>query len=229
MLRVTNGEALARQTGLLDTRGRPANDLAPHLLTGAADNAEATWRGAFLARGSLTGPGHCSALKITCPGPRAALALVCAADLLGVHASARQLRGGDHAVVRNNDAINTLLTRMGAHDTRLAFEQRRMQHKDTGQVVVANRLASLHRANQRRSAAATPAVIARIEHALQLLGDIVPDHLASAAKLRLKHPRASLEELGRLADPPMTKDTVAGRIRRLLVMADRKAAHDVIA
>ena len=31
------------------------------------------------------------------------------------------------------------------------------------------------------------------------------------------------EQLGRLADPPMTKDAVAGRIRRLLSMADRKA------
>ena len=36
--------------------------------------------------------------------------------------------------------------------------------------------------------------------------------------------RAEFEaELGRLADPPMTKDAVAGRIRRLLSMADRKA------
>jgi hypothetical protein len=32
-----------------------------------------------------------------------------------------------------------------------------------------------------------------------------------------------LEELGQLADPPMTKDAVAGRIRRLLAMADKKA------
>ncbi|MBB1020445.1 DNA-binding protein WhiA, partial [Dietzia sp. E1] len=31
--------------------------------------------------------------------------------------------------------------------------------------------------------------------------------------------------LGQLADPPMTKDAVAGRIRRLLSMADRKAAE----
>ena len=35
---------------------------------------------------------------------------------------------------------------------------------------------------------------------------------------------ASLEELGALADPPMTKDAVAGRIRRLLAMADKRAA-----
>ena len=35
---------------------------------------------------------------------------------------------------------------------------------------------------------------------------------------------ASLDELGRLAEPPMTKDAVAGRIRRLLATADRRAA-----
>ena len=34
---------------------------------------------------------------------------------------------------------------------------------------------------------------------------------------------ASLEELGQLADPQMTKDAVAGRIRRLLAMADKRA------
>ena len=36
--------------------------------------------------------------------------------------------------------------------------------------------------------------------------------------------QASLEELGALAQPPMTKDAVAGRIRRLLAMADKRAA-----
>ena len=49
-----------------------------------------------------------------------------------------------------------------------------------------------------------------------------------AGKLRVEHRQASLEELGRLADPPMTKDAVAGRIRRLLSMADRKAKQDGI-
>ena len=34
----------------------------------------------------------------------------------------------------------------------------------------------------------------------------------------------SLEELGQLADPPLTKDAIAGRIRRLLAMADKRAA-----
>jgi DNA-binding transcriptional regulator WhiA len=39
----------------------------------------------------------------------------------------------------------------------------------------------------------------------------------------LEHAQASLEELGSLADPAMTKDAVAGRIRRLLAMADKRA------
>jgi DNA-binding transcriptional regulator WhiA len=47
--------------------------------------------------------------------------------------------------------------------------------------------------------------------------------LREAGELRLAHKQASLEELGQLADPPLTKDAVAGRIRRLLATADKKA------
>ena len=64
---------------------------------------------------------------------------------------------------------------------------------------------------------------ARVERALEILGDDVPDHLKEAGRLRVEHKQASLEELGALADPPMTKDAIAGRIRRLLAMADKKA------
>ena len=47
----------------------------------------------------------------------------------------------------------------------------------------------------------------------------------SGRRLRLEHKQASLEELGTRSDPPMTKDAVAGRIRRLLAMADKRAAE----
>jgi DNA-binding transcriptional regulator WhiA len=47
--------------------------------------------------------------------------------------------------------------------------------------------------------------------------------LKYAGELRLQHKAASLDELGHLASPPMTKDAVAGRIRRLLAMADKLA------
>ena len=74
----------------------------------------------------------------------------------------------------------------------------------------ANRLANFDDANLRRSARAAVAAAARVERALDILGEDVPDHLAAAGSLRIEHRQASLEELGQLADPPMTKDAVAG-------------------
>ncbi|MBA0046841.1 DNA-binding protein WhiA [Mycobacterium sp. NPDC050853] len=215
-----DGESLARQTGLLDLRGRPVRGLPAQVVGGSVADAEAAWRGAFLAHGSLTEPGRSSALEVSCPGPEAALALVGAARRLGVSAKAREVRGSDRVVVRDGEAIGALLTRMGAQDTRLTWEERRMRREVRA---TANRLANFDDANLRRSARAAVAAAARVERALEILGDTVPDHLSAAGKLRVEHRQASLEELGRLADPVMTKDAVAGRIRRLLSMADRKA------
>ena len=220
-----DGEALARQTGLLDGRGRPVRGLPPQVVSGAPCDAEAAWRGAFLAHGSLTEPGRSSALEITCPGPEAALALVGAARRLAISAKAREVRGIDRVVVRDGDAIGALLTRLGAHDSVLAWEERRMRREVRA---TANRLANFDDANMRRSARAAVAAGARVQRALEILGEDIPDHLRVAGELRLAHKQASLEELGTLADPPMTKDAVAGRIRRLLAMADKRAADQGI-
>ena len=217
---VRAGEALARQTGLLDGRGRPVRGLPPQVVSGAGCDSVAAWRGAFLAHGSLTEPGRSSALEVTCPGPEAALALVGAARRLGIPAKARDVRGVDRVVIRDGDAIGALLTRLGAHESLLAWEERRMRREVRAS---ANRLANFDDANLRRSARAAVAAGARVERALEILGDEVPDHLRQAGELRLEHKQASLEELGALHQPPLTKDAIAGRIRRLLAMADRRA------
>ncbi len=65
---VKDGEALARQTGLVDANGRPVRGLPPQVVSAAICDAEAAWRGAFIAHGSLTEPGRSSSLEITCPG-----------------------------------------------------------------------------------------------------------------------------------------------------------------
>jgi DNA-binding protein WhiA len=218
---VQDGEALARQTGLIDTRGRPVRGLPPRVVSGAVCDAEGAWRGAFLAHGSLTEPGRSSAMEVTCPGPEAALALVGAARRMGIQAKAREVRGVDRVVLRDGDAIGAMLTRLGAHDAVMAWEERRMRREVRA---TANRLANFDDANLRRSARAAVAAGARVERALEILGEDVPDHLREAGTLRVEHKQASLEELGQLAQPPMTKDAVAGRIRRLLAMADKRAS-----
>ncbi|HEX6341515.1 DNA-binding protein WhiA [Umezawaea sp.] len=217
---VKDGEGLARQTGLLDPRGRPVRGLPAPVVSGGVCDAEAAWRGAFLAHGSLTEPGRSSSLEITCPGPEAALALVGAARRMGIASKSREVRGAERVVIRDGDAIGAMLTRLGAHDSVLAWEERRMRREVRA---TANRLANFDDANLRRSARAAVAAAARVQRALEILGAEAPDHLAAAGALRLAHRQASLEELGQLSEPQMTKDAVAGRIRRLLAMADKRA------
>ncbi|MGH3424648.1 MAG: DNA-binding protein WhiA [Nocardioidaceae bacterium] len=218
---VKDGEALARQTGLIDNRGRPVRGLPPQVVSGASCDSVGAWRGAFLAHGSLTEPGRSSALEITCPGPEAALALVGAARRLGIASKAREVRGVDRVVIRDGEAIGALLTRLGAHESLLAWEERRMRREVRA---TANRLANFDDANLRRSARAAVAAGARVERALEILADEVPDHLRLAGRLRVENKQASLEELGQLHEPALTKDAIAGRIRRLLAMADKRAS-----
>ncbi|WP_168915774.1 DNA-binding protein WhiA [Microcella flavibacter] len=217
---VDGGETLARQTGLLDARRRPVRGLPNRLTTGSREELAAVWRGAFLAHGSLTDPGRSAALEITCPGNESAMALVGAAGRLGIPAKAREVRGVHRVVIRDGEKISQMLRLMGATDTVGEWEEMRQRREVRA---TANRLVNFDDANLRRSAQAAVAACARVERALEILGDEVPEHLQYAGRLRLAHRDASLDELGHHADPPMTKDAVAGRIRRLLAMADKRA------
>ena len=218
---VKDGEALARQTGLLDGRGRPVRGLPPQVVSGStvrrrgrlarrvpgprlADRARPVLR----ARDHLPGPGGGAGPGRRGPAARAS------------RPRPARCAASTGSSIRDGDAIGALLTRLGAHDSVLAWEERRMRREVRA---TANRLANFDDANLRRSARAAVAAGARVERALEILGDDVPDHLAAAGRLRLEHKQASLEELGALADPPMTKDAIAGRIRRLLAMADKRA------
>lgn len=217
---VKDGELLARQTGLVDGRGRPIRGLPPAVVSGATCDAEAAWRGAFLAHGSLTEPGRSSSLEITCPGSEAALALVGAARRLGIPAKAREVRGVDRVVIRDGDAIGALLTRLGAHESVLAWEERRMRREVRA---TANRLANFDDANLRRSARAAVAAGARVQRAgdPRRGGARAPGRRGAAADAaqaglaggagRAGRPAAD-EGRGRRPDPPAAGD---GRQARL--------------
>ena len=103
----------------------------------------------------------------------------------------------------------------------MAWEERRMRREVRA---TANRLANFDDANLRRSARAAVAA-GRPRRAgpgdPRRRGPRPPE--AWPARLRLEHKQASLEELGQLHDPVLTKDAIAGRIRRLLAMADKRA------
>lgn len=225
LVRVLDGETLARQTGLLDARRRPVRGLPNRLTTGSQEELAAVWRGAFLASGSLTDPGRSAAIEVICPGNEAAMALVGAASRLKISAKAREVRGVHRVVIRDGEAISAMLVLMGATATVVSWEELRQRREVRA---TANRLVNFDDANLRRSAQAAVAACARVERAMEILGESVPDHLRYAGELRLRFRDASLDELGHHSDPPMTKDAVAGRIRRLLAMADKAAIEQGI-
>jgi DNA-binding protein WhiA len=210
----SNADRLARQVGLLDQRGQPVRGMPAHLIAGSDAVIESGWRGAFLARGALIEDGRTAALSVTCPGIEAALALVGTARRLGVRARTNEVRGQHRVVVRDTVDIGELLARMGAPKTRQTWEHHGRQNPRRR---TPPRLAD---ANQRRLENAAAATVAHVERALDILGDTVPAHLAQAGRLRIEHPLLSLEQLARLTDPPLSKDAMAGRLRRLIALAD---------
>lgn len=74
----------------------------------------------------------------------------------------------------------------------------------------------LRQYNARRIQGAAQA--ARVEVALAKLGSQVSPVLAEAARLRISHPEDSMSELAARAG--VSKDTIAGRLRRLLAAAN---------
>ncbi|MDQ2850470.1 MAG: DNA-binding protein WhiA [Actinomycetota bacterium] len=217
----SDDQTLARQAGLIDAQGRLVRGLSPRVVHGPVCDAEAAWRGAFLARGSLSEPGRSASMRLTCPGPEAALAMVGAARRMGIAATTREVRGAHRVIIRDGEAIAAMLTRLGAYDTAVAWQHDRMRRQAQA---TARALPSFGDANLERSVRAAVAAGARVERALVILGEQAPDHLAQAGLLRIKHPHVSLEQLGQLARPPLSKDTISGRIRRLVAMADQVAA-----
>lgn len=217
---VKSADALARMTGLIDSRGHPLRGLPQEIVGGNPDIAASAWRGAFMARGSLLAPGRSGAMEVTAPGPETALALAGLGRRLGANTRTRQVRGTDRVTVKDAEAIGVLLQAMTVPKTYEVWREQRKRREARGS---ANRLANFDDANLRRSARAAVAAAARVERAFEILGEDMPAHLKQAGEMRLLHRQASLEELGQKANPPLTKDAIAGRIRRLLALADKVA------
>ncbi len=214
-------DLLIRQTGLYYPTGKPVRGIHSRFISDSSEVAAAVWRGALLAHGSLTDPGRSSSLEVTCPSNEAASSLVGLAKRMGVNgAKSREVRGVHRVVIREGEDISQLLRLIGATTIQEKWDGLRAKREVRS---TANRLANFDDANLRRSAQAAVAAGARVARALEILGPEIPAHLKYAGELRLQHKQASLDELGHLATPPMTKDAVAGRIRRLLAMADKLA------
>ncbi len=216
------GERIARRLGLLDTYGRPVRGLPPSIVGGSKADAAAAWRGAFLARGTLMEPGRNASLEVVCPSLESAYGLGGLARRMDIAYRARESRGAHRVDIREGDGIAEMLARMGANDSVIRWEELRVEREVHGS---ANRLANFDDANMRRSADAAVVAVIRVKRAFEILQDQIPDNLREAGEFRMRYPEDSLNLLGERLNPPATKDAVAGRLRRLNTMADKRASE----
>lgn len=219
-----NAASLALQSGLIDRNRQVVRGLPSMIVSGIIPQIKAIWRGAFLARGFISEPGVRGYMEVVCPTREAAVALQGAARRLGITtAEIRELQTSHRVTIRDVDSIERLLTLMGATTCAREWTGKRVDNTMQSKT---SRLANFDDANMRRSAKAASEACDRVRHAFDILGEDIPDNLKAAGMLRLEHEHASLAQLGALAKPQITKDAVAGRIRRLLQLADKYERSD---
>lgn len=177
-------------------------------------------RGAFIAAGSVSGPGTPAHMEIY-SGNHAFLGTVqrCAEDL-GLKLNITPRHRHPAAYSKNLKTIGDFLVTTGAHRAALEFEERSIMSRVRE---AANRRANCDQANVARSTQAAAKQIQAIrELQKQGIWDNLNSALSEIAELRLRHPSATIIELGHRASPPLSKSAVNHRLRRLVELAENK-------
>ena len=208
-------EEALRDLGLLEAAGLGAA-ISPALVERDCC-AGAYLRGVFLAAGYIADPRGDFHFELACQNEQLAEAVKA---LMGAHGiAARSTRRYNMHVVylKGAESIIAFLAFVGAHKSALDMENARVitsVRNDT------NRRVNAEIANQQKAVAASVAQIARIRRLVDTRGiDGIPESLREVAALRLRHPDASIKELGEYADPPLSKNAVYHRLLRIQKLA----------
>ena len=119
--------------------------------------------------------------------------------------------------LKGQSEITDMLSIFGAQSARFAMEDAYIRKELRNN---ANRAVNCDSANVQRAVTAASRQTEAIERVLAAKGrESLPPALRETAALRLAHPEMSLEELGRLCDPPVGKSGVNHRLRKLEIMA----------
>lgn len=208
--------ALLRTLGCTDAAGQ-ARDGIKRALINRDCCRRAYLRGAFLARGSLSGPGSAYHLEIPVRGELDGRDMVTLMEKLGVAGKVGHRKNAPIIYLKEGEQISRCLSVMGAHTTLLHFENVRIYKEMRNRV---NRLVNCDTANVNKAVDAGVRQQENVKLVLETLGlASLPSPLQQIARLRLAHPDASLRELGELARPPLTKSCVNHRMRRLEALA----------
>lgn len=205
--------------GIIDPENRMSSgDISK--LTGSQCCQRAYLRGCFLAGGSVSNPetnGYHLEIATELPSHAENIRLLLAS--LGIKGGIVSRKRQQVVYVKDSEQIALLLSTIGSNQGRLKFENARILKDLRNQV---NRLVNCETANVTKTVDAAQRQVAAIRHLAAARGlESLSPGLRQVARLRLEHPAATLDELGQLADPPLSKSAVNYRLRRLQQLADQ--------
>ncbi len=171
-------------------------------------------RAMFLSCGSFRDPSGGYTIEFTLPDEEKTQALKSMLENQGIACRLRGRKSRYVLYASNGDAAADLLTLMGAPVSRLSFEDQRILRSSSARATRAMNCDNANIGRQVQNAEAQRKALRAFlkEHALEEL----PDSLAETARLRIRYPSASLEELAGYFSPPLTKSGANHRLKKLM-------------
>lgn len=176
-------------------------------------------RGVFLGAGYLGKPAYGHHLEIAVEDRKYAESLAEMIRKFDMNPKVIERRTYYVVYLKEGDDIVQFLNVTGAHTTLLDFENSRVIKSIRNDV---NRLVNAEQANLEKTVDASVLQVDCIRRITESTGLIkLSRPLAEAARLRLDNPDATLAELGRMMDPPISKSGMNHRMRRIAAIASK--------
>ncbi len=184
----------------------------------SARELKAFLRGAFLAGGSLSNPKRYYHLEIVCRTAEAADKVLSVMEALTLAARKTERKGAFVVYMKEAEGIALALGLMGAGIALMDLENVRIVREMRGTI---NRKVNCETANLMKTVRMSLRQCEDCEYLKEsgALGTL-KKQLRETAEVRLANPDASLEELGKLLDPPIGKSGVNHRLMKLHDIAE---------
>lgn len=175
-------------------------------------------RGVFMGGGSITSPENANHLEIVLNNVQNANFINSILHDLEINAKIIKRKKMTVIYIKDSEAISNFLIMIGSNRATLTFEQTRVEKEYRNNM---NRKINCEVANMDKIAVA----------ASKQLSDIIlikknkkfedlSDEIKSVANLRLQYPEASLEKIGEMLEPKLSKAGVSHRFKKIKMLAD---------
>ncbi len=170
-------------------------------------------RGAFLVCGSITDPEKDYHIEFTVTKAKLCDDLMQIIDDTGLKAK-KIIRNNSYVIYsKEAESIEDFVGTMGANNAFMQIVKTRAMKDIKNQI---NRRSNFESANMSRSIEAGLKQVAVIEDILEKIKlEDMTDDLSALCTLRLENPDVSLDELGKLMNPPLSRSAVSRRFKKL--------------